>query len=506
MPSLRPLPMARPGGARRRGGAALAAGVALAAGLWVAASPVAAQGAKGAAGAQAAPVAPLARLTGVVYDSLTAAALPSAIIQVVSPSDPSRIRSARSGADGRFAVDSLPVGVYLVGFLHPTLDDFGVEAGLTQLQVTTGGTVEVTLATPSPRTIVTMRCGPGDQGGTWLGVVRSAQGGSLEAPARVRAQYTEVTAGPSGVERRSPNRFASATETGAFAVCQLPVGQPLRVRGFAGADSSGVLELKVPPEGILVRDLWVGRAERVVAAPGGRGGTPPDAQLRGAARLRGVVRDARGNPMASARVEVVGSGIGGATTSGGQFTLQGLPAGSYMLEARALGYEPTRVPVDLVLTGEPTVEVLMAAAAPKLDTLRVRATADLWAVPPEFEQRRKSGFGRFIDPAWLEERKPQVMADIFRSTPGIVTMPGQMGREQVLMRGTGMTGSCVPAVFLNGLQIPMPDGNLDTVIQPMDVRAVEIYPRAATAPIQFQTRTGCGSIVIWSGARRPPGK
>jgi hypothetical protein len=52
----------------------------------------------------------------------------------------------------------------------------------------------------------------------------------------------------------------------------------------------------------------------------------------------------------------------------------------------------------------------------------------------------------------------------------------------------------------------MADGNLDTVMQPNDVRAVEIYPRASTAPIQVQTRNGCGSIVIWTGARRPPGK
>ncbi|MBU6367553.1 MAG: carboxypeptidase regulatory-like domain-containing protein [Gemmatimonadetes bacterium] len=442
------------------------------------------------------------RLTGIVRDSLSGGVLAGAVVQVVPPDDPSRIRSVQTGADGRFVVDSLPAGLYLLGFLHPTLDDFGVEAALVQLQLAPGAVVDVELATPSPRTIVAMRCGPGDQGGVWLGVLRAAQGGSLTAPGRVRAQFTEVTVVGNRMERRSPNRFANATETGAFAVCQLPVDQPLRVRGFAGVDSSGVLELRIPGDGMLVRDLWVGRAEPV--APSARGDV--GAQLRGAARLRGVVRDAQGKPMPSARVEVVGSGQGGATTTTGQFALQGLPAGSYMLEARALGFEPMRVPVDLVLTREASVEVTMAAATPKLDTLRVRGNADLWAVPPEFEQRRKSGFGRFIDPAWLEERKPQVMADIFRSTPGIVTMPGQMGREQVLMRGTGMTGSCVPAVFLNGLQIPMPDGNLDTVIQPMDVRAVEIYPRAASAPIQFQTRNGCGSIVIWSGARRPPGK
>jgi hypothetical protein len=442
-----------------------------------------------------------ARVTGVVRDSLGGGVLAGAVVQVVPAGDPSRIRSAQTGADGRFAVDSLAAGTYLLGFLHPLLDDFGVEAALAQLQVADGGTVEVELATPSARTIVAMRCGPGDQGGTWLGVVRAARGGSLATAGRVRAQFTEVTVVGGRVERRSPNRFANATETGAFAVCQLPVDQPLRVRGFAGSDSSGVLELRIPPSGILVRDLWVGPA---AVAPPTRGET--GTRLAGEARLRGVVRDAQGKPMATARVEVVGSGQGGATTSSGQFVLQGLPAGSYMLEARALGYEPQRVPVDLLLTGEASVEVALATATPRLDTMRVRGNADLWAVPPEFAQRKKTGFGHFLDPEWLENRRPQVMADIFRTTPGIMTLPGQLGREQVMMRGTGGTGSCVPAVFLNGLLIPMADGNLDTVMQPNDVRAVEIYPRASTAPIQFQTRNGCGSIVIWSGARRPPGK
>jgi hypothetical protein len=85
-------------------------------------------------------------------------------------------------------------------------------------------------------------------------------------------------------------------------------------------------------------------------------------------------------------------------------------------------------------------------------------------------------------------------------------MPGQFGRDRVLLRGTGMTGDCPPGVFLNGLLIPNEDGDLDAIVNARDVRAVEVYARTASVPLQFQTRNGCGSVVIWTGARSAPAK
>jgi len=42
------------------------------------------------------------------------------------------------------------------------------------------------------------------------------------------------------------------------------------------------------------------------------------------------------------------------------------------------------------------------------------------------------------------------------------------------------------------------------VVQAQDVRAVEIYARSASIPVQFEARNGCGSIVIWTGPRSAP--
>jgi hypothetical protein len=49
---------------------------------------------------------------------------------------------------------------------------------------------------------------------------------------------------------------------------------------------------------------------------------------------------------------------------------------------------------------------------------------------------------------------------------------------------------------------PTPDGILENIVTANDVRAVEVYSRMSSTPPEYQSRNGCGSIVIWTGARR----
>jgi hypothetical protein len=265
-------------------------------------------------------------------------------------------------------------------------------------------------------------------------------------------------------------------------------------------DSSGFVELTLPNDGLIRRDLLVGQATRTRSDSASRGEA-----LSGTARFRGAVRDAAGKPVAGARVVVLGTARESTSGSTGQVTLSALPEGSYTLETRALGYLPLRTVVDLESTAPAEAELTLATLPAAVDTMRVRA--DRMAVPlAEFERRRKLGFGHFLDEAQITARAPNNVADVFRSTPGVVTMPGQFGRDRVLLRGTGMTGDCPPAVFLNGLLIPNEDGDLDAIVNARDVRAVEVYARTASVPLQFQTRNGCGSVVIWTGARSAPAR
>jgi len=70
------------------------------------------------------------------------------------------------------------------------------------------------------------------------------------------------------------------------------------------------------------------------------------------------------------------------------------------------------------------------------------------------------------------------------------------------MRGRGMGGGyCVPAFFVDGMRMMVDDGNLDQVVNASEIRAVEVYSRASNVPPQFNTLTGCGSVVIHTGGR-----
>ncbi len=461
-------------------------------------------------------VTPTARMRGVVFDSVAMQPLSGAVVQVVSTGDPSRIRSATSNAVGEFLVDSLPRGAYVLGFLHDRLDVLGIESALHRVDVQTSDDIEVRLVIPSAATLVTHRCGNAPLGqapSMFIGVVRPTRTITLSARARVRAQWTEVLAGPQGIERRSPVRFTEASENGFFAFCGVPTDVPILTRAFAGSDSSGVVELIAPTNGLLVRDLFIGAANRVKSPfPFEANRTISKTSsvqitwVRGNGQLHGFVRTDDGKPIAGARVTVWDTGIDASTNVDGQFTLKALPIGTYTLETRGLGFQLRRQPVDVPEGAEGLVDVVLSVVAPTLDVVKVKAGANTSAVPlAEFERRRKSGFGHFLDETQIEQRAAMHTSDLFRGTPGMTIMPSVSAGDKVLMNAAGGGGLCVPAVFLNGVTITT-DGNLDAFVNPKEVRAVEIYSRVASVPVQFQSRNGCGSIVLWTGARRtsPP--
>jgi len=146
----------------------------------------------------------------------------------------------------------------------------------------------------------------------------------------------------------------------------------------------------------------------------------------------------------------------------------------------------------------------MAGLAPRLDTVKV--AADRWTREmADFEARKKQGGGYFMDDAQLEKRNALFVSDIMRGTPGVTVVPGGgNGRDRVLMRGNAGTGTCAPAIYLNGMFTPVPDGQLDNLVASAEVRGVEVYSRTGSTPPQFASRNGCGSIVIWTGQRRRP--
>src|ERR1051325_1132774 len=76
---------------------------------------------------------------GVVYDSVGRAPLAGAVVQLAPVGERMAAqRSVTADAAGRFTLDSLPAGGYVVGFFHPLLDSLGIEPPLRRVDVIEG--------------------------------------------------------------------------------------------------------------------------------------------------------------------------------------------------------------------------------------------------------------------------------------------------------------------------------------------------------------------------------
>ena len=462
------------------------------------------------------------KLRGVAYDSVRARPLPLAMIQLISENDPSNARHVTADSLGRFSADSLTPGMWIVGAQHAWLDSLAVDQLAVRVEVKARGTSRTTLAIPSQRALVARVCGEAvarDSLGYVHGLIRDASRLEVGKPGNVRLQWVEFTLKREGVARELAGVEVQSSPEGRYVACGVPPGAMLRVRAWSGADSTGILDVSLPVHGVAQLDLAIGEARRTTMAVA----TTPDSAseavsdslapteidvLRGAGSLRGVARTStRGagdQPLANARVTVWGSGLEVRSGSDGRFALSGLPTGSYILETVAIGYQPSREVVELRPDAAITVNTRLERLL-TLDTVQVRALRRRILGPSVagFEERRQRGFGKFLGPDELDRRVASQASDLFRMIPGVRVVPG-FGGDRVLLRGD-FRGSCVPTMFLDGMRLLDMGGvnSINSYVSPMEIRAVEVYVSGAATPPEFSNGLStCGSIVIWTGARR----
>ena len=459
-------------------------------------------------------------LRGVVYDSVRARPLALATVQLVNARDRGRTRSTATDRLGRFSVDSLEPGGWIIGVQHPWLDSVAVDQLGVLVDIKANSTSRSSLAVPSGRALVSRVCGDAvadDSSGYVHGVLRRTPGVEDETPGTVRIQWVEFTMRSARIERSLDGVVVQSTPNGRFLACGVPLGGTLRVRAWVDADSTGVLDFALPAHGIGQLDLLIGHANRTtmtIPASPISGNAVPDTLdatnievVRGTARIEGVTRASTGGagdqPLVNARVTVWGSGLETRSASDGRFVLSGLPTGSYLLETTAIGYQPSReiiaLRADATVTATTRLERLLV-----LDTVQVRAQRRRLLGPTMagFEERRQRGFGKFLGPEELSQRVESQTSDFFANMAGVRVVPGA-GGDRVLLRGD-FRGSCVPTVFIDGIRIPNPDGqdSVNDYVSAMDIRAIEVYVTAVTRPPEFAIGTStCGSIVIWTGPR-----
>ncbi|MFN8666928.1 MAG: carboxypeptidase regulatory-like domain-containing protein [Gemmatimonadaceae bacterium] len=430
--------------------------------------------------------APAGKVVGVVYDSISHATLSGAVVQLVSQRSALRL-TATTDSTGRYAFPAVEHGKFLLGFYHAKLDSLGVEAPTSTIDVRDDEVHAIDLAVPSIATVLRRACGSGatrDSSGAVMGFVRSAATTGPVDGASVRARWSEIVIGKRGAEVKVREVVAHTAGDGWFTLCEVPAGGLVLVNAAAGRDSGATLEVSVPNDGLLVRDLLV---------------SPLDQGSLSSA-VRGTVRTPYGEPLPGARVRLYGETREVRSDARGAFVLAGVPAGTRMLELRALGYAPRRELIDLVAQQEVVVDLPLEEFPTTIDTIRVYgARPALGDVMAGFERRRSLSQGVFFDPEGLERRHPLAFSDLLRGIAGVDVMTLD-GARAIAMRGADGQARCEPELVVDGLRLPRYESDIDNLIPVSIVRAVEVYPRRIQAPAEFQA-LDCGSIVVWTGAR-----
>jgi hypothetical protein len=352
------------------------------------------------------------------------------------------------------------------------------------------------------RTILRVICrdDASDGRGLMMGVVRNADTDAPLIGALVVVMWTEMSIGTSSLTKLPKAAHTTVGPRGDYRLCGLPNGVALRAQARLGTKASGWIDVSMAPGGVIQRDFLVG--ERVVASAPAAASATGVAQAPkplGTAQLNGTVVGGDGKPLEGAQVYLVGTAVGARADSRGVFRLSGLPAGTQTVEVRQLSYSPKRYTVDLSPTRESKLTAVMDSKAQVLNTVTIEGKAS--SNIPGFDDRAKRGLGTFLDRDEIEKRQSVLTTDLFRTIPGLSV--GFDGTNYVVQSSRG--SGCQVQWYLDGAPFDNSQNDLDQMIRPDDIEAVEVYKSPSEVPVQFQGHNGsCGTILVWT--KRTAGK
>ncbi|WP_306521013.1 collagen binding domain-containing protein [Gemmatimonas sp.] len=429
---------------------------------------------------------PTLRLAGLVHDSLTGFPLRGAVVQLVEGDGSSGARSVVSDDRGYFRFADLTPGRYRLGFHHPRLDTLGIEAPVRTVQMHADVT-DLLLAVPSAMHIRTAVCGAGhaNREATLLtGTVYDARTGAAVSDAAVHVEWTEIELAKQTATPRRVQRQVMTGANGWYGVCDVPREGVVQLTVRTPGDSIERVEVRLFDDVLNHQLLYLGSATT--------------------ARVTGVVtQDGSTRPVADATVSVP-NGPEVRTNAKGEFMLDAVPAGSRTLDVRAMGFYPEHLMVNAI-EGAPRVDVGLRSFRAVLDTVKVLASYQRYSLRQELADRQRMGIGRFITEQDIARRQPVVLSDLLMATPGVY-VTREMGLQQnVSMRGL-FTDRCAPSLFLNGFVMFLADfgsapfsfADLDAMVSPADVLAIEIYASGQVPPVLGAGMTGCGAIAVWT--------
>jgi hypothetical protein len=239
--------------------------------------------------------------------------------------------------------------------------------------------------------------------------------------------------------------------------------------------------------------------------------------------IRGRVLDATtGDPVPQAGVTVLTPEQRTAgrarTAADGTFSVELRAPGTFRLRGERAGYQASTSQAVEVAVRE-TVEVALRVSPQALQiepltvTGRIQPRRNPILASNGFYDREAGGMGKFVRREDLDRHPEHNLVHTLARVPGVELDVDRRGREIVtftrgrtvgtLQRGqVGRRDDCYPQIYLDGSLMryaPPNDVQLDDIISPDQIEAIEVYRSAAELPAQYNgSNSACGAILIWS--------
>ena len=232
----------------------------------------------------------------------------------------------------------------------------------------------------------------------------------------------------------------------------------------------------------------------VLARVGAAQGAPATA---GRGVITGTVTDTSLRAIPGVDIQVIGTESRLTSDASGRFSILQVPPGEFLIWVRKLGYRPVSSLVHveqgdtlrLAFTLEPTLtELNTVVVTEKARSPKMR----------EFDERRKAGFGEFLDQAQIEKLNFPAMSAVIHTFKAV-----SFRSDRVAASSRSPFPNCYMEVYVDG--IPRGAGLID-LPSPKEVAGVEVYAGPATTPLSLPQggrigmvgQKSCGVILIWT--------
>jgi len=415
-------------------------------------------------------------VAGIVYDSSAHSALANASVEFADATHPEhRPITVQSDSAGGFSVSELPTGRYLATFFHPRLEEVGLVPPTYVVTVAGGTGTWVDLGIPSGTRIHDLYCPAStrksdrDSTAALVGRVFDAatRNGVSRAAVAVRWQAFDFTNGFHEVGGQSVTAL-----DGSFAICGVPQNIDITVEGSLGAHRTDEIPMRLPPRGVVTRDLLLGERRTVV--------------------VHGNVIGSNGGPVPRAHVGVQGLDDAVTADDNGVFALDAPHDGTLMLITRAIGFGVDQRAVNVYRDSAQWVEI----ALPKLrllDTVFVRRLRDL--DHSGFEDRRAQGAGTFFTHSDIQAMRPTATLDLLRHAPSMNLVQTSPGRAVLRVRGE----ACLPMLYVDRFPLPPLSDvtEINDLVDVTSIKSAELYTKGLI-PREFSRGDPCAALVVWT--------